>query len=101
MSATTAITTATFIRQLPGWRGDARLYRLSQPVRYTNSDATTYVVVSAVVLPALLSQSGECETYIFPSDDKGEVLSWIQLRGSTKDTLFHEVAIEEAGWVLR
>jgi hypothetical protein len=101
MSATTSITTATFIRQLPNWRGDARLYRLSQPVRYTDSDATTYVVVSAVELPAVLSQRSDCETYIFPSDDEGEVLAWSELPGSTRGTLFHEVAIEEAGWVLR
>lgn len=100
----TPITTATFVRLLPNWRGDARLYRLSRPVTFAGSASrgeTNYVAVSAVDLPSIIHLDAECETYIFPADADGEVLSWSELPGSTKGTIFHEVAIEEAGWVLR
>ena len=104
MTATT-ITTATFIRRLDGWCGDARRYRLSQPTTYYRESgkaaSTNYVIVSAIELPSAAGNYGGCETYIFPASEAGEVLSWGELKGSTKGTIFHEVAIEEAGWVLR
>lgn len=53
-------------KKLNGFRGDARVYHLSEPL-----DGAEYVVVSAVVVP----YSGP-ETYIFPADENGEIVDY-------------------------
>lgn len=82
--------TATKIKNLNGWEGDARLYRLSEPL-----DGHEYVIVSAVV--AMFSGP---ETYIFPADPEGEVTGWGELEGSFRGGLDHVEALEGAGYVV-
>jgi len=81
---------AEFIKSLGGsWNGDARLYKLTPPL-----DGAEYVVVSAVV-PFF---SGP-ETYIFPSNKKGEVESWMEeMEGSFRGALDHVEALGNAGY---
>lgn len=89
--------TATFCRKAHGWTGDARVYRLSEPVKTCEEGIVTeYVIVSAVDVPF----SGT-ETYIFPAVKEGEVIDWGELPGSLKGTLLHEDAIKAAGWRLK
>lgn len=76
--------------------GTAALYKLSEGVRFSfkgHSSLTTYVIVSSV--------EGDVtnETYIFPSDCYGEVLSWRELAGSYKGgTPCHETALNSLGF---
>lgn len=92
--------TATMVDPNPGgdgvFRGDARLYRLSEPVPcgWDNEGSTDHVIVSAVVAP----YSGP-ETYIFPASADGKVMDWIEMDGSFQGGLDHAAAIAGAGWV--
>lgn len=82
--------TATLVDpELIGWSGDARLYKLDPPL--ANNE---YVVVSAVVVPF---DSGP-ETYIFASDDSGNVKDYLELDGSFKGGLDHAAALNGAGY---
>ena len=90
-----------------GWSGDARLYKLSEPVEYADGE-TEYVIVSAVDLfgfgdllgfDALSRADCEtCETYIFPADAEGENVSWLELEGSIKGVKDHAAALRGAGY---
>ena len=73
-----------------GFIGDARLYRLTAPL-----EGYDYVVVSALSF----NDSGAIdETYIFGSDDEGNVLNWGELPGSLRGTLDHAEVLREAGY---
>jgi hypothetical protein len=95
--------TAKFVRDLDGFSGDARLYRLSEPIRagYEPFDEpdervlTHHVVVSGTVV----AFSGP-ETYIFGADSEGEIISWAELPGSFQGSIDHAEAIRNAGWIL-
>lgn len=84
--------TATFLKKPLGFKGDARLYQLSEPVEGYDGDAHTYVIVSAVI-----AYSGP-ETYIFPADEEGRVVDWGELPGSFQGGLDHELALQGAGY---
>lgn len=93
--------TAKLIKSnLPGFLGTAHLYELSEPVAFdydwdtdTYKEDTNYVVVSA----ANVLYSGP-ETYIFPADKDGEVLSWAELSGSFRGAMDHAQALQNAGY---
>ena len=88
--------TAKLIMNIKGWRGDARLYELSEPVEYGEGNKKTkFVVVSA----AYVMFSGS-ETYIFPADKNGNVMDWGELEGSFRGGLDHVVALENAGFTV-
>ncbi len=90
--------TAKFVKELDGWAGDARLYELSEPVLYETWDEngvkTNYVAVSRVV--GIYAS----ETYIFPADENGKTLSWLELEGSSGSPIPHEEALERAGYTV-
>jgi hypothetical protein len=91
--------TATFIKKLDDFRGDARLYKLSDPMVYESyyddekNKSYDYVVVSSANVPF----SGP-ETYIFGADKKGEVVDWMDLPGSRRGSYSHEDVLEAAGY---
>jgi hypothetical protein len=94
--------TAIELRKLEGFRGDARLYELSEPVEYDydyNAEkyksSTKYVIVSATSVMF----SGP-ETYVFPADEQGNVVNWSELDGSFKGGLDHRRALTEAGFTV-
>jgi hypothetical protein len=80
--------TATFVKDLTGFSGSAKLYRLDPPL-----DGERFVVVSATDV----MRSGP-ETYIFPADAEGEVSSWGELAGSFRGGLDHAEALRGAGY---
>jgi hypothetical protein len=84
---------AKYVKNLLGFTGDARLFSLNEPIAYGNDKHTDHVVVSAVV-----AYGSGPETYIFPADAEGSVLSWCELDGSYRGGLDHEEAIRQAGW---
>ncbi|MEA5159989.1 hypothetical protein U5903_04295 [Cereibacter johrii] len=85
---------AKCIECIDGMRGDARLYGLSEPVIYQDEKITSFVVISAV---DVLDSS---ETYIFPADERGNVLSYSEMEGSFQGSKDHARAIMDAGWRL-
>jgi len=96
---------AIFIKDFTGsskFSGDAKLYRLSEKVGYDwDWDTeiflkhTEYVIVSAL----RVAFSGP-ETYIFPADHDGNVISWCELGGSFKGELNHERALHNIGFLI-
>ena len=87
---------ATFINTVGGYNGDMRLYRVEPPVAYSKGGrlfASDYVVVST----AQVLYTGP-ETCIFPSDERGKVLSWSALEGSYRGGLDHVAALNGAGY---
>lgn len=91
------VSNAKFVRNLSGFTGTAKLWRVSPPVPYevwsTDGERkvrfdTDYVVTSATVAPF----SGP-ETYIFPASKKGTILDWVELPGSYRGGLAHARAI--------
>lgn len=95
---------ARLVRRIKGFRGDARLYALSEPVEYQSwvggigegreTKETRHVVVSAGD-----THSGP-ESFIFPSDADGVVLNWGELEGSIRGVLDHEAALDASGYEL-
>ncbi len=89
----------TFVRTMMGdeFYGDARLYHVDGFIDYTDSNdrklMTRYIIVSAAIVPS----SGP-ETFIFPADSDGNVLSFDELEGSFKGDLDHEQALAYAGY---
>jgi hypothetical protein len=77
---------ATFVRELVGFQGDARLYQCE------GGPLPEYVAVSAVLA------AGEPETYIFEVDESGRVLDWGELTGSFQGDLNHAEALRRAGY---
>lgn len=93
--------TATFVKELSGFAGAAKLYKLSEPVKYNKpyrkndppAEETIFVVVSATSVIF----SGP-ETYIFPSDEDGKVVDWGELDGSFRGEFDHERALRGLGF---
>jgi hypothetical protein len=94
--------TAEYIKALDGWKGDARLYKLSEPMEYekpwdndgspAQQKQTEHVIVSAVY-----AFSGP-ETSIFPADKDGDALNMAKLDGSYRGGLSHSEALRRAGY---
>ena len=71
------------------FKGDARLYELSEPL-----EGHSNVVVSAV------SAYGRPETFIFGSDEEGNITNWLELPGSFQGDINHNKALEGAGYII-
>lgn len=84
--------TATFVRKVESRADvDQRLYKLSDPL-----DGNEYVIVSGTNVMF----SGR-ETYIFPSNEAGEIVDWLELDGSFSGEIDHAQALENAGYEVR
>jgi hypothetical protein len=94
--------TATRIRTLESFRGNAALYRVEPPMKgaagWGDEGPTVtypYVIVSAAHVP----YSGP-ETYIFGATEQGEVADWLELPGSYRGRLDHAEALTAAGYAI-
>ena len=89
--------TAEKIKELTNFRGNAALYKLSEPVEYDKpwdeAKQTNFIAVSAINELAH-------ETYIFAADEDGKVVDWSELKGSYKNGTDHTKALEGAGYRL-
>jgi len=88
------VKTATFMRKLSGFRGNAALYRVDPKMIDNTGKRYQYVVASAVQ-----AYSGP-ETLIFGADDDGEIANWSELDGG-RGYLSHEDAFIEADYEVR
>jgi len=97
------MTTATFVKKLGDeWNGDARLYRLSEPIEYGyrwDDDDPPLPTTEYVIVSATITYSGP-ETYIFPANEEGNIVAWGEMDGSFRGSLDHDAAIANAGWKL-
>jgi len=85
------VKTATRIRdvhQSPDRNASQAIYRLDPPL-----DGHNHVLVSAVTV-ALCGP----ETYIFGSDENGNIEDWEELNGSYRGGLDHAAALKNAGY---
>lgn len=84
---------AEYIKDIEGFNGVASLYRLSEPLGYRGHIECEYVIVFAII--AFFTGT---KTYIFGANKEGEVVSWVELPGSTRGTLDHATALANAGY---
>jgi hypothetical protein len=77
---------ATKLRDLDDFTGHAALYELSDNYLVRPGFSVRHVVVSCV------DTTGN-DTYVFPANGAGEVLSWSELPGSYSGGSDHDVAI--------
>ena len=97
--------TATFVKEMhDNFRGNARLYKLSDPLINESYGAArrveyNHVVVSAAIRhwTPYIDYSGP-ETLIFGADKNGKVLEWLELPGSFRGALDHVRALHDAGY---
>lgn len=82
--------TFKFIQNIPNHPAEQRLYALSEPL-----EEFFFVIVSAV---HSAFDTNRPETYIFGSDEKGEILSWLELPGSEQGIYDHEQVLNNAGY---
>jgi len=100
---------ATFVRSLPDFRGDMRLYRVepaitfqtthlvsSEQSRSKPTSTTEYVAVSAVD-----ATDAGVQTYIFPASEEGEVLSWEAAADFGYAGIYHAEALRRAGYTVQ
>jgi hypothetical protein len=86
----------------PSATGDQRLYRLDPPIEgyggYDQPNPThEYVVVSAL---EAAFDTGRPETYIFPADETGHILSFGEIGASQRGTTSHELVVRESGYTI-
>ena len=86
--------TATFVKDLKGWLGIAKLYKLSKSVEFgIPLKETSFVIVSSAV-----SMVTGPETFIFPANEEGKVISLRELKGSFRGNPDHKKALRRAGY---
>jgi hypothetical protein len=78
--------------------GSMKLFRVSPPVNYRDGEETNYLIVSAI--PSAFD-TGNPETYIFPANKKGEIVSWGELEGSYRGGMSHEKALLGLGYEIK
>ena len=79
------------LEQISESGAEQKCYRLSESIKVDDGKETNYVIVSAVV-----AYSGP-ETYIFPSNELGEITDYGELEGSFRGALNHEQALKGLG----
>lgn len=89
---------ATEIKRLTDYTGDARLFKLSPPLKTIEWDDDTEKEYEYVVVSATNAMFSGPETYIFPANEEGEVVNWSELDGSYKGGLDHVQALRGAGY---
>lgn len=94
-----------FIRDLTDRQ---KLWRLSEPSHYLGDSPDgdwdnrpqipfTYVVTS-ICDPYMAALQGCPECYIFPADADGNILNWLELPGSQKETTDHHLVLTDMGF---
>lgn len=78
--------------------GSVKLFKVKPPAEYSDGEKTNFLMVSAI--PCAFD-TGRPETYIFPANKKGEVVSWGELDGSYRGGMNHEKALRDAGYEIK
>lgn len=90
---------AKLVRDIQNRPAEQKLWRLSESVPYGWSEdmqRCNFVVTSHL---ARAFDTGRPETYIFPADKDGSILSWGEMDGSSRGgDQSHEDVLRNAGW---
>jgi hypothetical protein len=85
---------ARFIRKADGFKEHAELFRLERP-KTENGVRFQFIVVSTV---KMTFDTFRPETYIFPADSRGKVVSWGELKGSFQGAMDISKALRDGGY---
>lgn len=88
--------TATKVRSLTGFRGDAALYKLDPP-----HASGEWVIVSAVDLDFggfIVAEHRTSETMVFPATEDGEIADWCEIGFAPKKS--HADALSDMDYEL-
>lgn len=91
----TTKTATCLIPVLPDWRSAAGLYRFDPPLRDDDDREVPLAVISATEL------YGDVETFIFASNERGEVSDWRELSGSQRGVYSAAAVLAELGYSVR
>lgn len=81
--------TATLIKRgVEGFSGRANLYQMNPP-----HEGHEYVIASAAT-------GWVMETYLFPSNESGDVIDWLELGGSQKNITDHDTVLADLGYTV-
>lgn len=85
---------ATFVKEADGFKEYAELFRLER-LKKENGVTFGFIVVSPI---KKAFDTQRPETYIFPADPNGEVLSWEELKGSFQGAMDISKALRDGGY---
>lgn len=98
----TATKSATLVKKLEQYHGDARLYRLAPSLEYSTMtddeglpvlQLTEYLVVSSL-------EDITVETLIFAAEADGDITDWTDLDGSVRGETTHARVLSSLGYNL-
>ena len=89
---------AVFVKNLEGWTGDAKLYKMLPPLVATDYDDKTVETHEFVIVSAAVAMFSGPETYIFPATEDGEAKNYSEMEGSYRGGLDHAEALRGAGY---
>lgn len=96
--------TATFIKNLEGFTGSAKLYKLSEPLSYNEINTyggLTELQVNYVVAHRITSK-GETVSFVMPSSATGYLVSWADLKPETTPNDYSfEKLVESTGYTVK
>lgn len=93
--------TATFIKTIPGMRGDMRLYRVEPPMGGEDRGDGPVPTFEHVAVSAAVPFGSGPETYIFGCDSEGKDIDFAELDGSFRGGLDHAQALRNAGYEIK
>lgn len=71
------------IESLPGMQGEVAIFKLEPAYKdddeWADIETVEYVAISTI---GMAFDTGRPETYIFPADVEGNIISWGELKGS-------------------
>jgi len=90
---------ATFVRDIDNKPATQKLWKLDSLYAVTrwwddDKDETTRLIEYVITSAVNAFDHGE-ETYLFPANEDGEIISWIELPGSFHGDMDHDRAIEQ------
>jgi hypothetical protein len=85
---------ATFVKKADGFKEHAELFRLERQ-KTENGVRFQFIVVSIV---NMAFDTLRPETYIFPANSYGDVLSWGELKGSFQGAMDISKALRDGGY---
>ena len=89
---------AVFVKNIEGWTGDAKLYKMQPPLVKIDYDGKTVETHEFVIVSATVAMFSGPETYIFPATEDGEAKNYGELEGSYRGGLDHAEALRGAGY---
>lgn len=88
---------ALYLRNLPEYKGDVRLYRMLPPIRYEDLETGEQAQSEYAAVSAVVNGDDKLRTFILPATREGKVLEASELEG-TVEGVDHEQVLKNAGY---